>query len=170
MPKKQDQSKATATGRPRPARRIHDESPDQVSGKLAEIAACPKCGASYRNGRWTWKKAAIDAYEKVCPACDRIDTDYPAGVLHVGGGFATAHRRDLIGLIRNIEVRERDEHPLKRVMGIADEGAGFVVTTTDANLAQSLGRALVKAYDGQLEHPPTTSDKENVVRVHWTRD
>jgi hypothetical protein len=29
---------------------------------------------------------------------------------------------------------------------------------------------MLKAYAGRLEHPPTTSDKENVVRVRWFRD
>ena len=37
-------------------------------------------------------------------------------------------------------------------------------------LAQSLGRALHKAYAGGLEHPPTTADTENLVRVRWLRD
>jgi hypothetical protein len=112
----------------------------------------------------------MGSYERVCPACERIANDYPAGVLHVEGTFATEHRRDLLSLIRNIEKRERAEHPLKRVMGIADEGSGFAVSTTDSNLVQALGRAMLKAYAGRLEHPPTTSDKENVVRVRWFRD
>lgn len=153
----------------RPSRRIHDEPPAKA-GKLREIAACPKCGASYRNGRWTWETAPVGSYEHVCPACERIDGDYPAGILTVEGGFAASHRDDLIGLIHNVEERERTEHPLKRVMAIEDAAGGFVVKTTDAKLAEALGKALKSAYAGELEHPPTTSDKENLVRVHWTRD
>jgi hypothetical protein len=106
----------------------------------------------------------------VCPACERIATDYPAGVLHVGGGFASSHRDELLSLVRHVEERERDEHPLKRIMGVSDEGTGFAVTVTDGKLAQSFGRALQRAYEGRLEHPPTTAEKENLVRVRWTRD
>lgn len=160
----------TAARSPRPARRIHDEAPAQATGKLPELAACPQCGASYRKGRWTWKPAPADSHERVCPACERIASQYPAGVLHVEGEFAKAHREDLVGLIRNLAEREAAEHPLKRIMSIEDEGRGWVVTTTDAKLVESLGRALKKAYEGRLAHPATTSDKQNLVRVRWRRD
>jgi hypothetical protein len=106
----------------------------------------------------------------VCPACERIASDYPAGVLHAQGAFAAAHRDDLLGLVRNVEERERADHPLKRIMSIEDEGTGFVVKTTDAKLVEALGRALRNAYAGHLEHPPTSKDKENLVRIRWTRD
>jgi hypothetical protein len=55
-------------------------------------------------------------------------------------------------------------------MLIEPEENGFVVETTDGELAQALRRALHKAYAGELEHPPTTADKENLVRVRWIRD
>jgi len=153
----------------RASRHVHDDPPAQT-GKLREIADCPKCRASYRNGRWTWERAPVGSYEHVCPACERIEGDYPAGILTVEGAFAASHRDDVIGLVHNVEERERTEHPLKRVMSIEEEGAALVVKTTDAKLAQALGKALAKAYAGKLEHPATSSDKENLVRVHWTRD
>jgi len=160
----------SAAGQPRPSRRIHEEAPGHAAGKLPGIAGCPKCGASYRNGRWTWKEAPAGSYEQVCPACERVAADYPAGVLHVEGGFVAAHRQELLALVRNVEERERAEHPLKRIMAVADEGTGFAVTVTDGKLAQTFGRALHSAYEGHLQHPPTTSDTENLVRVRWTRD
>lgn len=153
-------------GQPGAARRIHEEAPR----KLPEIADCPHCRASYRNGRWTWETAPMDAYELVCPACERIAADYPAGVIELVGAFAAEHREELIGLLRNIEERECAEHPLKRIIRIADETTGFAVSVTDAKLAASFGRALEKAYAGQLEQAPTTRDTENLVRVRWTRD
>jgi NMD protein affecting ribosome stability and mRNA decay len=160
----------SAASKPRSARRIPDESPGRPRGKAPELAACPGCGASYREGRWTWKSAPAGSYEQTCPACERIADGYPAGVLHVGGDFVAAHRAELIGLIRHVEERERAEHPLKRVMAIEDEGDGFVVKTTDAKLAASLGRALRKSHAGRLVQPKTTAEKGNLVRVHWARD
>jgi NMD protein affecting ribosome stability and mRNA decay len=150
---------------PRPARRIHEEGPD----KLPELAACPECHASYRNGRWTWKLAPADAYSHICPACERIASDYPAGVIQLEGDFVATHREELMGLLRNIEERERAEHPLKRIMATTDEAKGFSVTVTDGKLAQSFGQALHHAYEGQLEQPGTSAP-ENLVRVHWTRN
>ena len=155
-----------AARQPRPARRV----PAPARAKLAAVTACPKCGATYRNGRWTWQPAPDGSDRLVCPACERIAERYPAGVLHVEGAFATAHRDDLIGLVRNVEERERTNHPLKRVMAIRKKKDGFLVETTDAKLAQALGRALHKAYAGELDHPLTTADKENLVRVRWRRD
>jgi NMD protein affecting ribosome stability and mRNA decay len=160
----------SAASKPRPARRIPDESPARARGKPPELAACPGCGASFRAGRWSWKPAPADAYQQTCPACERIADGYPAGVLHVGGDFVAAHRAELIELIRHIEERERAEHPLKRVMVIEDDGGGFVVKTTDAKLAQTLGRALRKSHAGRLVQPKTTSEKGNLVRVRWARD
>lgn len=159
-------TKPPAANTPRPSRRI----PPETAGKLPELAGCPRCGASYRNGRWTWKTAPAGSYESVCPACERIKSNYPAGALRVTGDFATSHRDEVIRLLCNIEARERTEHPLKRIMAVTDEGAGFVVTTTDSKLAETFGRALKKTYEGRLDQPPTTNDKENLVRVEWARD
>jgi len=167
MPRKPSTTHPPARN-PRPSRRIHEDR--QGNGKLPELACCPSCRASYRAGRWTWQTAPVDAYQRTCPACERIESGYPAGVLQVAGDFAVTHRDDLIGLIRNVEERERSTHPLKRVMAIADEGAGFSVSVTDAKLVDAMGRALKHAYAGHLEHPPTTSDKENLVRARWSRD
>lgn len=166
MRRKRSETHAAAST-PRPARRIHEEA--GAEGKLPELAACPDCGASYRNGRWTWQRAPADAYEHVCPACERIASDYPDGILCVEGAFAATHRDELTGLLRNIEARERAEHPLKRLMAIADEGSGFVATVTDGKLVRSFGRALEHAYGGELEEP-TTQDVENIVRVRWSRE
>jgi NMD protein affecting ribosome stability and mRNA decay len=151
---------------PRPARRICED--DGV--KVPELTSCPRCRATFRDGRWTWQPATAGAHEHVCPACERIEANYPAGVLHVAGRFAQQHRDDVIGLLRNIEERERSEHALKRIIEIQDEDAGFAVTTTDAKLVEAFGRALEKAYAGKLEHPRTTSEKQNLVRVRWARD
>jgi NMD protein affecting ribosome stability and mRNA decay len=153
----------------RPSRRIHEPGPDK-KGKLRELAECPDCKASYRNGRWTWERAPVGSYAHVCPACERIAGDYPAGIVSISGTFQAAHRDEVEGLIRNVEERERGEHPLKRVMAIDAESDGLVVKTTDAKLAEALGKALHHAWAGTLDLPPTTTDKENLVRVRWTRD
>ena len=158
-----------AASQPRPPRRVRPRD-GTGTGKLPQVTACPSCGATYREGRWTWKPAPADAHERRCPACERIAERYPAGVLRVEGSFAAHHRDDLIGLIRNVEERERSRHPLKRIMQIAPRRNGFVAETTDGKLAHALGRALHKAYAGTLEHPPTNPDRENLVRVRWMRN
>ena len=150
-------------------RDVHDESP-APAGKLREIVDCPTCGASYRSGRWTWETAPVGSFAQICPACERIERDDPAGVLSVEGAFASSHRREVITLVHAVEERERTEHALKRVMAIEEEGRLLIVKTTDAELTEALGKALEKAFAGKLVQPAIPSDKANRVRVHWASD
>jgi hypothetical protein len=150
----------------RPSRRIHAESP----AKLPTATSCPDCGATYRRGRWTWEKAEGAARERRCPACEAVATRSPAGVVHVRGAYAAAHRKELVALVGHIAERECAEHPLKRILGISDEPGGFVVETTDGKLAQAMGRALAKAHAGKVAFPRATADEGSLVRVRWTRD
>lgn len=151
---------------PRGNRRIHQEP----AGKHPELAACPRCQASYRNGRWTWEAPPRDAYALVCPACQRIDADDAAGELRLEGRFVAAHRDEIEGCLRNVEARERDEHPLKRIMSIREDGPSVVVRVTDAKLLIQLGHALASAWDGNLALPPTTADQSSFARASWRRD
>jgi hypothetical protein len=157
---------------PRPSRRIQEAGAGRGSlrlrAKLHEPSACPDCRATYHKGRWTWRPAPADAPLHLCPACARIRDDYPDGYVLVSGAFARAHRSEIVNLARHVAEREKKEHPLKRLMGIAPEKAGFRIQVTERKLARSIGRALKHAYAGRLAQPRV--DAENLLRVHWSRD
>ena len=160
-----------AASLPRTDRRIQEHESDAygLRGKLPDPTACGACGALYRDGRWTWGAAPADAQRTKCPACRRVEDGVPAGVVTLRGAFVAAHADEIGGLIRNLEEREKAEHPLKRVMAIeAGEGGGLVVTTTDARLARGIGEALHHAWQGELDYRFT--EPENALRVHWTRE
>lgn len=157
-----------AASQPRTDRQSREADTYALRGKLPEPSSCPSCGASYREGRWTWRPAPPDAHDTECPACRRIADDFPAGIVTLSGAFTAAHADEIRGLVRNIEEREKQEHPLKRVMAIREEGDGLVVTTTDARLARGLGEALRHAYHGELDY--RFSETENVLRVDWRRE
>ncbi len=157
-------------GQPRRRDRLvqpHDHDPYRPKGKLSDPTGCPTCGAAFREGRWTWRTAPAGSPEAVCPACRRIQDDYPAGYLRLEGDFLGEHEADLRGLIEHVEERERREHPLKRVMAIREEEGGLLVTTTDAQLAHAIASALHKAYRGDLES--RWADDENLLRATWRR-
>ena len=88
-------------------------------------------------------------------------------MLCVEGAFVGAHREDLVGLIRNIEERERIAHPLKRIMEVSEQEGRILVTTTDPRLARNLGDAVHHAYGGEIEYQYT--EEGNVLRVEWRR-
>jgi hypothetical protein len=143
----------------------HD--PYQDRAKLPEPSVCTDCGAVYHRGRWEWAAAPPNAGEARCTACRRIREDVPAGYVTIEGQFAMDHRDEIIALIKNLEAREKAEHPLQRVMSLARQDSRLVVTTTDVHLARGIGEALEHAYKGDLEYQ--YSKDTYLLRVHWQR-
>jgi hypothetical protein len=91
----------------------------------------------------------------------------PAGVVSLRGGFARAHKDEIVGLVRNEEAAEKAEHPLNRIMAIADIDDGIEIQTTDIHLPHRLGRAIERAFHGDLD---THFDETGYfVRVDWHR-
>jgi hypothetical protein len=105
----------------------------------------------------------------MCPACERIRDDMPAGILTLSGGFLARHRGEILKLIHNKVEEEKAEHPMKRLMGIEDGSEGeLIVRFTDLHLPRGTGEAIERAYDGELDIQYTK--ESNLVRVYWNRD
>ncbi|OHC66632.1 MAG: ATPase [Rhodocyclales bacterium RIFCSPLOWO2_02_FULL_63_24] len=150
-------------------RLLQEEAPDAYKsrGKLPEPTVCPQCRAVFRKGRWRWAEAPQNAHAVTCPACHRLNDKYPAGFVSLSGPFFSAHRDEIMRLVRNQEQRERQGHPLKRILGIEEQDAAALVTTSDIHLARGIGDALHHAYQGELEFHHKAD--ENLLRVHWAR-
>lgn len=149
-------------------RLIQEEShdPTKPSRKLADPTVCPECEATYHDGRWTWSRGPADAARALCSACERIRDDYPAGFVTLRGAFAREHRDEILALARNLEEREKNDHPIKRILDISDEGDAILVRTTEIHLARDIGNAVQRAYDGELD----VRYEEDVARVDWVRE
>ena len=145
----------------------HDDDPYRATRKPPEPTVCPTCKAVFAEGRWTWAKTPSDAYEQNCPACQRIQDEFPAGYVMIKGEFIREHRDEIIALITRKEDREKAEHPLQRIMAIQDVREGLQVTTTDSHLARGIGEALYDAYKGDLKL--RYSRDENLLRATWKR-
>lgn len=149
-------------------RLIQDERHDvyRTRGKLPEPSRCASCGAVFRDGRWQWIEDS-GAAPVTCPACQRIEDRYPAGFVTLSGEFLQEHRDEILGLVHKVETREKSQHPLKRLMEVRDEGGEISITTTDLQLARSIGEALQHAYEGELDYQYTKA--ADSLRVTWKR-
>ncbi len=150
--------------------RIFDDlrhDPYQAKGKYREPTVCAGCGAIFQNGRWKWGEAPLHSHKETCPACARIRDNLPASLVTLSGEFFNAHRAELLQLARNTAESERAEHPLHRIMHVAETPDEAVISTCDVHSPRRIGGALERAYDGELE--VRFGEDEYSVRVHWTR-
>ncbi len=144
-------------------------------GGAQQLSLCEGCHAVYRNKRWYADPDLYEATRKnpasaeiVCPACLKIRDNFPGGLVTLTGTYLIAHRQELLNLIRNEEERARGFNPLERVMSIRDDGFGkMIVATTNEKLAQRLGRAIKKAFRGEVAY--NWSHENKLVRVEWER-
>jgi hypothetical protein len=144
-------------------------TPDSYRAPLRSKAMhCTRCGATYDDGRWTWHAAPDDAAEQPCPACMRIHDHAPAGELILRGDYLPGHRADILALLNHQADDEAHDHPLERIMEIADDGdARMIVHTTGTHLLRRLGKALLRAHHGDLTLHD--ADADGLLRAEWTR-
>ncbi|MGZ5082520.1 MAG: BCAM0308 family protein [Usitatibacter sp.] len=144
----------------------HEDSYRQ-DAKLPDPATCPTCHATYLKGRWTWGDAPAGAARHKCPACRRIEDDFPGGHFTLKGPFLPGHRDEILDLVKARGARAKQDHPLQRIIDVKDVTVGLVVTTTDAHLAGTIARAVHDAFKGELEL--AYSKDESFLRATWSR-
>ena len=105
--------------------------------------------------------------QHTCPACRRIEDDFPAGYVTLKGPFLAEHRDEVLAVVTARAERARLAHPLQRIIGMQEVARGVLVTTTDGHLARGIGVALRDAFKGELEL--AFSKEENLVRATWSR-
>lgn len=135
-----------------------------------EPALCKKCGALYRDKRWTaaGKEPGTASLPKVvCPACQRMADNNPGGIVTFAGDYLIAHEETILNAIKNIEAKSRGKNPMGRIMEISQDKNVLTIATTEDKLAQKLGREIFKSHRGELHY--RWSHGENFVRVSWFR-
>ena len=144
---------------------LHD--PYRRRKKPHDPACCPQCSAVFQEGRWRWGAPPAGGHEELCPACQRQKDGLAAGNVILKGEFQESHRDEIIGLVKNEEAREKEEHPLNRIMKIEENGKMLVVQTTDIHLPRRIGVALHNAWGGELDLQ--YEEEEYFIRVTWQR-
>lgn len=151
------------------------DDPYLPKGASRKAALCEDCGAVYRNKRWYVDEemtAAVrkdpDAKQTVCPGCRKIRDNFAGGIVTLRGDFLIAHKQDLMNLIKNEEERARGFNPLERIISVKENGSGnIVVSTTNEKMAQRIGKAVKKAFSGDVAYHWSHDNK--LIRVEWVR-
>jgi hypothetical protein len=105
---------------------------------------------------------------RFCPACLQRRSGMPHGYLHVDGDFLALHHADIEALLHREVERAEEDNPIGQVIDWGDDGSGgLLITTSTEHLAQRLGRALAKAYHGQLRFG--LSHENKLAHVWWHR-
>jgi NMD protein affecting ribosome stability and mRNA decay len=140
-----------------------------------EAALCTGCQALYQNKRWFFNEELSGKLartgkvrEVVCPACRKIKDHYVEGYLTLSGEFLVEHQNELVTLVKNEAAKLGKRSVMDRIIQLVPEGDNkLVVETTTEKLAQHLGRAVYKAYKGDLSFQ--WSEPNRFVRVYWSR-
>ena len=123
------------------------------------------------------------AWSLISPGRDRVsganvDSDerpyrtvhgVPGGFVHLDGAFVALHHDEIERLLLNEAERTAEDNPLARIMEWGkDEKGRLMISTTTEHLAQRLGHALKKAYDGEVRYD--FSHENKLAHVWWHRD
>jgi NMD protein affecting ribosome stability and mRNA decay len=153
-----------------PDRRFDRQVPDEPG-----ILICPACHAVSVEKRWFVDEAKYaelqnrsDVRHTLCPGCWRIARRIYEGDVLLRSPLLVEHKADVLNLIYNEEERARADNPLSRLAYIDDRGDEISILTTTEFLAERIGKAFQKAYDGELsiQHLP----RERFCRVRWIRE
>ncbi|MFA5072687.1 MAG: BCAM0308 family protein [Nitrospirota bacterium] len=142
----------------------------------AKILLCEACNDVYMNKRWYHdnnlsEQAAQnpETVKVICPADQKIRDDFPGGIVTLRGSYVRSHKDALLQLVKNEEERARGLNPLERIISIKEHGNGeVVITTTNEKMAQRIGRAINKAFHGEVSY--RWSHDTKLVRVDWKRE
>jgi len=145
-------------------------------GARQKTSVCEGCHAVYKNKRWYAEPHLYNAAMEtagtatiICPACLKIRDNFPGGIVTLKGDYVLPHKQELMNLIKNEEARARGFNPLERVMSIKENGFGsLVISTTNEKLAQRIGRAIKKAFRGEVTYRWSHDNK--LARVDWVRE
>jgi NMD protein affecting ribosome stability and mRNA decay len=150
--------------------------PYRPRGASKKVSVCIGCRAVYMNKRWYADEALFnsslgnpDTVKTACPACLKMRDNFPGGIVTLMGSYVLPHKQDVLNLVKNEEERARGFNPLERVMSIKENGHGsIIISTTNEKLAQRLGRAIKKAFHGEVAYHWSHDNK--LVRVNWVRE
>lgn len=147
------------------------------------VLVCERCHAVYYEEHWhSWQEAksladfmrrGSMAKETLCTECNYIKKGHDGvegyeGEVLLKGLSDGEEKTEIMNLLRNVGSRATRRDPEDQIIKIEDKGDTVRVTTTENQLAVSIGKQVARAHKGgKLEIKFSAMDE--VARVVWTR-
>jgi NMD protein affecting ribosome stability and mRNA decay len=152
----------------RPGHRTRNVQPKQHDtyerrAKAAGARVCPECSVVHHGGTWYWGAPPLaPVTSALCPACERIRDDYPAGTIRLSGSLLD-HLEEIRGMVANAEEAEKAEHPLERVMKMSPSEDGLLIETTGIHIARRITNKLERRFhqEARIRYP----EEQNLIFV-----
>jgi hypothetical protein len=126
------------------------------------VLACTRCHALYFAKHWhTWSNPSVRLPENLavagtlCPACESIEGSENGnsnfgygGELKLSGFADDLRKQEIVKTIKNAASRALKRNPEAQIIKIEDTGKTVRVTTTENQLAVSLGKQVDKSFKG----------------------
>lgn len=145
-----------------------NERPYLSSKKHKGVVVCPECKLVFINGKWKKAELPNEYTENLCPACRRIKDGYFGGILYLKSDILKTKKEEILKLAKNKESTAQVTNPLRRIGKIEEKNdSEIIIYTTFEHLATSIGKAIRKAYQGEL----TIQYRENekAARIYWKK-
>ena len=155
-------------------RLVEDRKFKPKEREQAGTRICQRCGAVGLQKHWfadkrMADKLAIDplVHYVVCPGCKRIENKVYEGEVHLESPLLMKNKEMVYGTIYHTAARAFHDNPLARVAHIQEKDDQIYMLTTTKSLAERLGKAIHRAFKGELKIKP--SPGEQYVIVRWFR-
>ncbi len=146
----------------------YNERPYLSSKKHKGVVVCPQCKLVFIDGKWKKTDPPDDYTKQLCPACRRINDSYFGGILYLKSELLKTKKDEILNLIKNKEASAQIANPLRRIGKIEQKGDDeLIIYTTFEHLATSIGKAVKRAYKGELTIQ--YKEDEKAVRVYWKK-
>jgi hypothetical protein len=155
---------------------------DKENVKVSSVRLCGRCLAVLYDGHWHTAPslaAVMQARKRppkkdvLCHEChwavhepDRMKEGWE-GELTLDGLADPETKALVLATVRNVGKRAETRDPEDRIIGIDDRGERVVITTTENQLAVSIGKQVARAFKGGKLAIAWSSD-DLPARVHWT--
>ena len=147
---------------------------DEVPG-LVHTYVCPACHAILKDTVWFVDEGLYHqlgeqagVWPALCPGCLRVAKGMFAGEVLLQSRLLVPTKPEALRLIDIEEERARCSDPVSRLTAVEDHGDEIKVLTTTPLLAERIGKAFRKVYEGDLEIERLRQG--NSCRVLWRRE